>query len=451
MRSRLSDRNSWGAAIAWIGVDSTVAYGLVTRIWQAVAGVFSLLLISHYFAQDIQGYYYTFFSLLALQSFFELGLYLVVINTASHEWAHLKLAADGRVEGQDRHLLRLASLARFIFAWYLAAALLLMVVVGAGGFWFFSNQSGSGEVKWLMPWMAVVLLFSLSVLTSPFVTLLEGCNQVLEVNRARFWQAISGALLLWVAIAGGAGLWASLVSPATNLIFSLFLLAGKYRNFLLPLLRRKPDAGIDWRSEIWPLQWKLAAQGITNYFLYSLFTPVMFQYHGPIVAGQMGMTIQVVYAVQVMAQAWLQAKTPVFGIHAAQRNYLELDRIWWETTLRSLGFVVVGETALWLLVLVLEINHVPFSERILRHQLVAILAATMVISQYIQCVAAYVRAHKKEPFVAVGVCSGLLSGVLVWWWGSGAGPAGAAWGTLVVTALFAAPLVTLIWRSRQYR
>ena len=67
----------------------------------------SIFLITYYFSPEAQGFHYTFSSLVAMQSFVELGLYLVILNTSSHEWAKLQLGKDGHIEGDSVALSRL--------------------------------------------------------------------------------------------------------------------------------------------------------------------------------------------------------------------------------------------------------------------------------------------------------------------------------------------------------
>lgn len=72
--------------IRQLGLSRAVIFSVLLKSWQAGAGLLGLFLISIYFPPEVQGYYYTFASLVALQSFVELGLYLVIVNSASHEW-----------------------------------------------------------------------------------------------------------------------------------------------------------------------------------------------------------------------------------------------------------------------------------------------------------------------------------------------------------------------------
>src|SRR5687767_14379524 len=80
-------------------LDSSTAVALANRAWQLLAAPVTILLIAGRLSAEQQGYYYTFGSLVALQSFFELGFGVVVINVASHEWARLALDGEGRING----------------------------------------------------------------------------------------------------------------------------------------------------------------------------------------------------------------------------------------------------------------------------------------------------------------------------------------------------------------
>ena len=82
-------------------VDRAVFYAVSQRVWQVAAGPVSMLVITQFFTEDLQGYFYAFASLMALQAFFELGLHAVVVPLVSHEFAHLTLTNEGRLVGDE--------------------------------------------------------------------------------------------------------------------------------------------------------------------------------------------------------------------------------------------------------------------------------------------------------------------------------------------------------------
>ncbi|MGE3780450.1 MAG: hypothetical protein AB7F89_24895, partial [Pirellulaceae bacterium] len=293
-------------------VDRAVSFALVARAWQFVASPITSLLIATFFSEETQGFYYTFWSLIGLQTFTDLGFQLVVIHVASHEWSELTLNAQRVPEGSPGALARLAGLLRLVLAWYCAAAALFIPLVAVAGYVFFSR--GSYPLPWVGPWLMLVVCAGASLCVSPLVAFLEGCNQVVTVHRYRLWQAITGNIAVWSLILLGAGLWVACAASLVQLAWELYLVGIVYRRFWSTLLAiPATGSGMAWTKDVWPLQWRVAVQSIFHYFGYQIFVPVMFV-HSPKLAGQMGMTWTILTACQTVAFTWLQTRTPRLGM-----------------------------------------------------------------------------------------------------------------------------------------
>jgi hypothetical protein len=424
-----------------------VAFALFARAWQALAGPVTLVLIAQHMTAQVQGYYYTFASLLGLQSFVELGFSAVVLAIASHEWANLRLE-NGRIEGAPQGRSRLVSLGRLVFKWYAAASAVFVIAVGAAGYAFFAQQEPSG-VAWQAPWFALVVLTALLLWTLPFNALLEGCNQVATVNYFRLTQAIASSIALWVALIAGAGLWAAVVAAAISLLRDLYLLLVRYRAFFAPFLRPPEGARIHWRGEIWPMQWRLAVSGLFGYFAFSLFNPVLFHYHGAVLAGRMGMTWALATALQSASMAWVQTKVPTFGVLIARRDYAALDALFYRSSAVALAIISVGALALWLLVVWLYAIGHAFAYRVLPPLPTGLFLLAAVLMQASFSLSAYLRAHKREPLMPLSIFFGTLVGLLVWTLGSREGADGAAAGYLIAVVLALAWQVRIWQRCRR--
>lgn len=426
-------------------IDRATFFALAVRAWQLFAGAITVVLIGKFFSPAVQGYYYTFAALMALQSFFELGFGIVVTNVASHEWANLRLNDAGEIEGDADSLSRLVSLGRLIFKWYAAAALLFVLAVGFGGAAFLATNPAA-DIAWQWPWVAVVIAAGLLLWSLPFLSLLEGCHQVAVVNRYRLLQGMAASSAVWIAILAGGGLWAIAAATVARLIVELALLLGRYRRFFRPFLRRVQGETIRWREDVWPMQSRLAVSGVVNYFAFWLFTPVLFQYHSPELAGRMGMSWQLVIVLQMSALAWVQTRVPRFGELIARRDFAELDRVFFRVTAFSFGAVVTGAAALMGLVFALNLLEHPFAERLLPPLPFGMFVAAIVLYHFPQCQAFYLRAHKREPLFVSSVISSLLTGGLVWFLGKQYGAIGAGAAFLGVTVLFVLPVQTWIWQ-----
>ena len=424
-------------------VDRAVFFALSTRAMQMITGPITLLLIASYFSPQVQGYHYTFVSLIALQSFVELGLYLVIINVASHEWAHLSLDKFGHIVGNPDAFSRLINLGRFIFRWYSIASLILMFGLFIVGYIFFSTAN-QDAINWQAPWIALVIITGLLLITMPFTALLEGCNQVSTVNKFRTYQVGYGSVAIWLVILLGGGLWTTVALSAVNLFCNLYLQLIRYKRFFRPFFTAPVGPKINWRLEIWPMQWRLGLSGVVSYFAYSLFTPVMFHYHGSIVAGQMGMTWQVIGALGGLGLAWVYTKAPQYGIFIAQKDYNSLDRLWFRCSIVSLIVVSVGAGALWLLIYWLNILQIPLAKRLLSPLPTGLFLIAAIFMQIAQCQTAYLRAHKQEPIVIISVTGSLLIGLGVWTLGSKYGSTGAA-ASYMTVIIFSLIWETYIW------
>ncbi|MBT7709466.1 MAG: hypothetical protein HN749_13015 [Nitrospina sp.] len=430
--------------LRWIEVDRAVAYAILSKIWSLFAGPITLYLISIYLSPEIQGFYYTFLSLIALQSFVELGFYIVITQFASHEWANLELDNERRIKGDSPALFRLISLGRLVFKWYAGASAIFILLVGTGGYVFLSQSSDPGII-WVQPWFALVLLSGLQLWMLPFISLLEGCNQVKTINCFRLVQGVVGACALWLAMSLGMGLWMIIVSSAMGVVVSSLLLLVYYRKFFEPFYKATGSTGIHWGEEIWPMQWRLAVAGILNYFLVSLYTPVIFHYHGSAAAGRMGMTWHLIIALSSLAMAWVATKVPRFGILISQKKFVELDRLFFRTSSVSLVVIGGGALVLWILIYGLNQAQHPMAERLLEPLPAGLFFLGIVLGQVSQCQSAYLRAHKKEPFLVLNIVYSLANGLLVWGLGRQWGALGASIGYLAAMSLICIPMGTVIW------
>ena len=429
--------------LRWFDVDRAIAYALLSKVWLLFAGPITLYLISLYLTPEMQGFYYTFLSLVALQVFIELGFYVVITQFASHEWAHLSFDDSGFIVGDPTALSRLVSLGRLVFKWYAVASGLFIIFIGIIGYYFLSSKTSFGIV-WELPWLIFILLSGLQLWLLPFSSLLEGCNQVANIYKFRLIQGIITACIMWITMYLGGGLWICVASVGSGLLVNSFFFFMHYRNFFKTIFLVNPNNKISWQSEVWPMQWRLAVGGMVSYFMFSLFIPVMFHYHGPVVAGQMGMTWQIVGSLDPLAMAWISTKVPSWGIFIAKNQFSELDQSFYKASAISLAVITSGALVVWLIVYGLNYIQHPISERMLAPLPTGVFLLGFIVIQVSQCLASYLRAHKKEPFLHISVVSGVATGLLVWILGSKFGPIGAGASFLFVSMVLL-PFGLRIW------
>jgi O-antigen/teichoic acid export membrane protein len=427
-----------------IEVDRAVIFGILARTWGLFAGAMTFFIIAVCFTAELQGYYFSFGSILALQFFAQLGLGTIIIQFASHEWAKLKFDKAGMIVGDKNALSRLVSLAGIASRWFLIVGVITTACLCIGGYVFFSQKSDP-TVSWVAPWMTLSLLTGISILMVPIWSLLEGCNQVTNVYYFRFMEGICSTLSAWVAILFGAKLWTACVVSGVILLYSYYFLMRRYKQFLKLLFFTRPvGPKIKWKKEIIPMQWRFALSSIAGYCVGAMFTPVVFYYHGAIAAGQMGMTWSLISALSSIPNIWIAPKIPFFGILIAQKKYQELDALFWRLTIIVTIISCIGSAALWALVQILNVSGNPLSNRLLSPLPTALFLSATVILAVSFPFSGYVLAHKKHPMYFLDVLSGILVGISNLLAGKHFGIIGIVAGLLAVRSLLF-PFRMFIW------
>jgi hypothetical protein len=442
-----------GSSSSRPALEKAVLFGMAMRIWQVLAGLVTAILITSRFSSELQGYYYTFASLLAMQAFVELGLHAIVIYFVSHDWSRLELDESRAIAGDPDSLSRLVTFGRQLFRWYGGVAALFILIVGLAGIVFF--WPGTVRIGWMLQWLLLVLLTAGSLWLIPFIAILEGCNQVESVNRFRFWLVVAANLAVWPSLLLGAGLWAVVVSAGVKLAGELWLVGGVYKNFFSIFRTPHENAHFPWKEEVWPMQWRSAVQSIAGYFGLAFVTLVLFKYHSPALSGQMGLTCTLLLIIQGLGQAWVQPYIPTIGILISRRDFSALNQMFLRLLILSSSLVLAGLVgfagviwglATWQLE-ISESNLPPYVihvlsrlvERILDPGTILLFGIGVTCSHAVSCLGIYIRAHRRDPLLALSTTSSALTGLSIYLLGRYFAETGAAVGYCGVLLLVALP------------
>ena len=434
----------------YIGLDRAIAFTVLGRVLQGLGSVGSVLLIVHFLTAAEQGYYYTLWSLVALQSVFELGFSFVILQVAAHERAHLELHADGTITGDQGAHFRLASLLQRAVRWYTSAAVVMGIVLMIGGMRFFSlHEQPQAPGMWVLPLRVTVLACAITFSFGPILSFLEGCGQVAQVARMRFFQSMVSVGLSWTALLSHHGLF----SPAMVLLgqgFVAGIMLYTRRRLLVPLLRMHvAERGISWRREVWPFQWKIAVSWLCDYFIFQLFTPVLFAFRGPVEAGKMGLSMSVVLQMSAMMLAWMTTKAAPFGNLIARKQTPELDRLFFRALRQSLALFAGGAALVLMGVFAAPYILPKISRRIEDWPIFLLLLLTALSSHVVQSEAIYLRAHKCEPFLIQSIVIALCTAGSVVVFAKTSGALGVSLAYFVVLGVAGVISATLIFRTKR--
>ncbi len=429
--------NSLKRLCHFLGIDRAIGFTVLARGWTIFGGLANVILIARFLSPSEQGYYYTFASLVSLQTLFELGFSFVVLQLAAHESAHLRFDTVGIIAGDELAHSRLASVLKTSVRWYSFAAVLMAIGLLSAGLYFFSiHESASSGPGWRLPWICVALAATLTFQMDPVFSFIEGCGFVSQVARLRLSQAVLGSLLAWTALLLHHGLFAPAAIIAGQATAGLVFLISR-RRLLLPLLHRETGGQrISWSREIWPFQWRIAVSFLCSYFIQPLFNPVLFAYRGAAEAGRMGMSMSIATALGTVAYAWVNTKASPFGGMIARREYASLDRIFFRALIQSAILLLVGQTGVLLLFLTLQSYYPRLTSRVLPTPLFALVLITTFCAHILFCEAAYLRAHKREPFLVLSILVASLTAGTTLFAGKLWGATGIAIGYLLWGGIF---------------
>ncbi|HTV06937.1 MAG TPA: hypothetical protein VME86_16325 [Acidobacteriaceae bacterium] len=438
-------RKALGLSLS-LGMDRAIAYTSLARIFNIAGSAGTVLLIVHFLNVVEQGYYYSLLSLVRLQIIFELGFSFVIQQFAAHESAKLKLHKDGTIEGDALAHARLALVLKKTIKWYVTAGVLLGLALAPTGLAYFSHRSNpSMHIAWHWPMYASVFTCVIIFMVDPLLSFLDGCGYIWQVGGLRMAQAIVGIATAWGAFLVHEGLYSPAMVIVGNIIAAAIFL-WKYRHLLGGLLRYPTEHGIlSWRAEVWSFQWRIAVSWLCSFLMAQLFVPALFLLRSPAEAGQMGMSLSIGGYMWQVVLSWTSTKATPFGQMVARRDFASLDGLFQRTLWQSLAVLVALLSICMAGVLVLN-RYFP----LLAHRMISpwafVLLFLAVISMFIvQCLAIYLRAHKREPFLwqslgtAALICIGIL--LLV-----------PRWGTFGASAayLFSAGIVGLPWATVIY-
>ncbi|MGO5523161.1 lipopolysaccharide biosynthesis protein [Phocaeicola plebeius] len=411
-----------------LGIDKAVFYTLLSRGLQIFTAFFTVFFIAKYLSPEEQGYYYTFGSLVAIQVFFELGLTSIITQFVAYEAVHLEWKEDFTLLGDSTYKSRLSSLLHFCAKWYAILSILIIGALIIVGIVFFNNYNkDNSSITWKLPWILLVIGTAFNFLLAPITAFIEGLGKVKEVAQIRLIQQIIHPIIIWGGLAIGSKLFVSGADAILKcVVIVIVIFYSPFYKMLKSIWKVKGTNKICYKKEIFPLQWRIALSWISGYFIFQLFNPVLFATEGAKIAGQMGMTITALNALQALTQSWVNTKVPLFSNLIAQKKYSELDNIFNRTkqqmiSIGSLGLVLF----ICIIYLIQHYSISPLGIDIGNRFLPIFPLILMTWSTFtmfpISCWSTYLRCHKREPLMWNSIIVAILCAMAIFIFGKAYG------------------------------
>jgi hypothetical protein len=417
-------------------IDMAVAMTVLQRAWGVVAGLVMVLMTSTLFSREMQGYYYTFNSLIALQAFFELGLSFVLTQLVSHEIVKLDEGYDSSPWERQAAINRIGLLSQSVRRWFAILSIVFAIAVGIGGLVFLKQGSSAVPARqWVGAWLLIVVAAAVNLYYSPQLAIAEGTGKIAHVARLRLAQTIVGYVSCWIIVFIHPTLYAAACISVVSALTSGWWL--RRRSGVPTFVEQVAQGaqGYGWRRDIFPLQWRIGVSWMSGYLLYQVFTPFVFAHRGAAEAAMIGLSIAVFGNISLIAMSWMSASTPLLSGLVARRDRAELRRRFLHLFLQSIAFQIVACIGLCGVISMGRYFDLKIMHRFLPLSDLILIGVVTTCNISIFALATFMRVHKEEPML----WNSLVCGVLV----AGSTYFTSFWGTSYVLMAYCAIIVAI--------
>lgn len=385
-----------------LGIDKDVAWILFNRFSMLLNGPILLIFILLYLDEIEQGYWFVFGSLSAISVLAELGFTRIITQFVSHEFSHLEIN-KGFIRGQYKQIDRLISLIRYSFRVYLVIIPVAFIIVWTWGLYILNDA----PTEIIISWSFFAIVSSIKLLLSLFQAIYQGLDKVSDVYRsltAGVWIMQTSS---WILLILGFGIWTLVISSFSSIIYMALQLYMSSPRFWSQVRRHKQHQDYRWFDEIIILQGKYAVSWVSGYLVFHLFVPFALKYHGPEVAGQLGMTIALLKSLMSISSSWVESKIPKLNMFVAKNEHEKLVSLFKKSAYQGYISYLVGAIVLCSLVYI-SVKFEIYNDRILSFNNLVLLLLSDLAMVKISFMAVFLRAHKEEPYYILSLVNGLL-------------------------------------------
>jgi hypothetical protein len=388
--------------------NKALQYVLSSRIISFLVQPAIIFLISKKFNSAEQGYYYTIGSLVTISIFFELGLGVVLTNYASHLFSKLKWSEERKLIGEVSDLAFFFQFFRKSVFYYLVVFLLYSICLLVYAYFNFYNKL---DFHYSRELILVVVFSGLNLLHIPFMSIIEGCGKIKEVQFIRFLQAIGGQVLICFALLVNFKMEAIFLEYLLYFTSFTIWLLWTFRNLFSQFLEFRGSGKLEnfkWKKEILPFQFQVSLSWLSAYFLGYLFVPIAYSFMGPVIAGQLGMTIKITTYIFNVSIAWVNVQSPKYAQLITLGKRIYLNKIVDKTMRDSMSVAIALALFMIFGIYILSLMNSEFSDRVLPLVLFSAIACTNIVNVYNHNVSSYLRAFRREPLLYLNIVVSLL-------------------------------------------
>ncbi len=384
--------------------NSDFIAALANSCWRVVSGPLMLLCIPIFLSPIEQGYWYTFISVAALSIFADLGFTTIILQFSAHEFAYLRFDDNRILLGPEEHLLKLSSFFRFTISWLKKIVSIVFPLIMVGGYYFLATKQD--ELSWQWAWVLYSVASAMAFINTSIMSFFEGCNSVGLIQGIRFRVGVCQTLTTFLSLACGLNIFSLGIALLVNVIVSGSFIIYYFRQTIKQLWKISAMHSYNWWPEFSTLIWRYAVSWCSGYFIFQIFTPLAFYFHGAEFSGKIGISIAVWTAGFSIANVWMTAIVPRLNMLVSEHDWQNLDKLF-NKNMHYTVFSIIGGGALYFLLYFVFYDKFYFFDRILPPLTMGMLYISWIFQSWINSIALYLRAHKREPLMQISLISGI--------------------------------------------
>jgi hypothetical protein len=209
---------------------------------------------------------------------------------------------------------------------------------------------------------------------------------------------------MWLGLVVHLSLHALSLSLLLSAVTGLYILLRGFGHHIRAFYNISKTFVYSWREKFFGLQWRYAISWTSGYFIFQMYTPVMFHFYGPIEAGKVGLSIVLWTAVFSVSNSWIYAIIPKLNICVSHKRWKDLDALFFRHLLLASATFLIGALTVFLFISFFR-GKLQILDRLSDNTSLTFLGVAWFLQIIVNSLAVYLRAHKKEPLVIPSLVS----------------------------------------------
>lgn len=374
-------------------------YALLSQSSRLLSGPLVLLVISSKLTSEQMSYYYSFFSIIAMQQLLEMGLGFAIKQFIAHAYKER--------EGKwlESSILDVKSYFRFACLWFAFIFVFILFGIGFFGDYFFSSEYS--EIDWSIPWWSLVFASAIATGLTPILFLLEGCQRQVEIYKARLFSGLSASATTCILMAAGFDLYSIAISVViSNFVMYVYL----YRHIYEINMSFQRVVGFsktikETFFELWPMVSKMSLTWVMGYFFWNSFNLIAFKQFTPDLAGKLGFTLALARAGFGIAESIVASQSTIYAKQISEGK-VEIAVLAFKKGMnQSLGLLIFGYASFCSVNMIIPDLYIFNKSLDLNQTIQVFIYFILLLPVILQ--SNFCRCFKKEPYFYISIFSNI--------------------------------------------